>query len=147
MSADMQLHVVASLLRRGRTLDNFSTGLTLLSLAVGMLQLWITAMPLLTAWLGTLVVLGLVEKYYAMRVALDADLFHTVGRDARPLSDTTQALDQALITLGLQPPGKAGRPWAVRSQGALRLLRWQLALVVVQLLVLLAPLLVFPLLH
>ncbi|KQQ53564.1 hypothetical protein ASF84_17255 [Pseudomonas sp. Leaf127] len=147
MSADMQLHVVASLLRRGRTLDNLSTGFTLLSLAVGMLQLWITAMPLLTVWLGALVLLGLIEKYYAMRVALDADLFHRVGRDARPLPETTLALDQALVSLGLQPADKAGRPWAVRSQGALRLLRRQLILVVVQLLVLLIPLLVFPLLH
>ncbi|MBD8492055.1 hypothetical protein IFR09_24145 [Pseudomonas syringae] len=147
MSADMQLHVVASLLRRGRTLDNLSTGFTLLSLAVGMLQLWITAMPLLTVWLGTLVLLGLIEKYYAMRVAFDADLFQTLGSEARLLPDTTQALDQALIALGLQPADKAGRPWAVRSQGALRLLRRQLVLVAVQLLVLLGPLLVFPLLH
>lgn len=143
----MQLHVVASLLRRGRTLDNLSTGFTLLSLAVGMLQLWITAMPLLTVWLGTLVLLGLIEKYYAMRVAFDADLFQTLGSEARLLPDTTQALDQALIALGLQPADKAGRPWAVRSQGALRLLRRQLVLVAVQLLVLLGPLLVFPLLH
>ena len=35
MPADMQLQVVASLLRRGRSLDQLSTGLTLLGVLFG----------------------------------------------------------------------------------------------------------------
>ncbi|WP_459745853.1 hypothetical protein [Pseudomonas sp. 3A(2025)] len=148
MSADMQLHVVASLLRRGRALDNLSTGLTLVSLAAGLIRLWITSGSLsFVLPVVCVVILGLIEKYYALRVAFDADLFQRLGNDARPLSENTQALDQALSALGLQPADKAGRPWAVRSQGALRLLRQQLLFVALQVVVLLGALLILPLLH
>ncbi len=39
MPADMELQVVASLLRRGRSLDQLSTGLTLVGVLFGLAQL------------------------------------------------------------------------------------------------------------
>ncbi|MCQ2998465.1 hypothetical protein NLO98_01685 [Pseudomonas syringae] len=145
MSHEMQLHVVASLLRRGKALDNLSTGLTLLSLAFGLIQLLITGVhPFLLILAVSVTILGLLEKYYAIRVAFDADLFHVIASDPQWPTDRTAALDDALIKLGLQPVDKAGRAWSVRSQGALRLLRQQLLFLAIQLLVLLSAVVIFP---
>lgn len=145
MSHEMQLHVVASLLRRGKALDNLSTGLTLLCLGFGLIQLLITdhtRLLLVLAAAGA--VLGLIEKYYAFRVAFDADLFHILASDPQWPTDRTAALDDALGTLGLQPVDKKGRSWALRSRGALKLLRQQAVFLAIQLLVLLSAIVIFP---
>lgn len=145
MSHEMQLHIVASLLRRGKALDNLSTGLTLLCIGFGLVQLLITvpnALLLVVVVIGVL--LGILEKYYAIRVGFDADLFHMVASDPQWLSDRTAALDDALAQLGLAPVDKAARSWASRSQGALKLLRQQLLFLAVQLLVLLSAIVIFP---
>lgn len=135
MPVDMELHVVASLLRRGRALDQLSTGLTLLGVVFGLLQLLlITPVAvglLLSAWL---IVVGLLQKYWALRVAFDADLFDAVAQDADAVPHRTVDLDQALQSLGLQPADRAGRPWAERQRGALKLLRKQAVLVAAQVL-------------
>jgi hypothetical protein len=145
MSNEMQLHIVASLLRRGKALDDLSTGLTLLCLSLGLVQLLITAhSALLLVLVVAGVVLGVIEKYYAFRVAFDADLFHTLASDPQWLNDRTAELDQALGSLGLQPVDKIARSWALRSQGALKLLRQQVLFLAVQLLVMLGAILIFP---
>ena len=76
MPADMELQVVASLLRRGRSLDQLSTGLTLVGVAFGLAQLLMASIApiclLLSLWM---IILGLLQKYWALRVAFDADLF------------------------------------------------------------------------
>lgn len=145
MPVEMELQVVASLLRRGRTLDQLSTGLTLLGVLFGLLQLLlITPVALslsLSAWL---IALGLLQKYWAFRVAFDADLFALVARDADALPDRTQALDHALQSLGLQPANRAGRPWVERQRGALKLLRNQAVLLLAQVLPALAVILASP---
>ncbi|MBV4464638.1 hypothetical protein AB7M29_000613 [Pseudomonas sp. F-14 TE3623] len=145
MPVDMELHVVASLLRRGRTLDQLSTGLTLLGVLFGLLQLLLITPTapflILSAWL---IILGLWQKYWALRVAFDADLFTLMARDADTLSDRTQALDQALQNLGLQPANRAGRPWIERQRGGLKLLRKQAVLLVAQVLPPLAVILASP---
>ncbi len=145
MSHEMQLHIVASLLRRGKALDNLSTGLTLLCIGFGLVQLLITvpnALLLVVVVIGVL--LGILEKYYAIRVGFDADLFHMVASDPQWLSDRTAAMDDALAQLGLGPVGKNTRSWASRIQGALKLLRQQLLFLAVQLLVLLSAIVIFP---
>ncbi|MFJ7797285.1 hypothetical protein [Pseudomonas sp. NPDC096950] len=145
MPVDMELQVVASLLRRGRTLDQLSTGLTVLGVLFGLLQLLlitpVTLGLILSAWM---IVLGLLQKYWAFRVAFDADLFALVARDADALPDRTQALDQALQSLGLQPANRAGRPWPERQRGALKLLRNQAVLLLAQVLPTLAVILASP---
>ena len=145
MPVDMELHVVASLLRRGRSLDQLSTGLTLLGAVFGLLQLLlITPVALgllLSAWL---IVVGLLQKYWALRVAFDADLFDAVAQDADAVPHRTVDLDQALHSLGLQPANRAGRPWAERQRGALNLLRKQAVLLAMQVLPTLALILASP---
>ena len=94
MPADIELQVVASLLRRGRSLDQLSTGLTLLGVLFGLAQLLLASISticlLLALWM---IVLGLLQKYWALRVAFDADLFALLARDtdkAIELADTFQ---------------------------------------------------------
>ncbi|SDS93226.1 hypothetical protein [Pseudomonas prosekii] len=155
MPVEVELHVVASLLRRGRSLDQLSTGLTVLGVLFGLLQ-WLLVTPLalgliLSVWL---IVTGLWQKYWAFRVAFDADLFALMARDggadadadaqALALAQRTSALDQALQNLGLQPADRAGRPWPERQRGALKLLRNQAVLLAAQVLPTVAVILASP---
>lgn len=141
MPADMQLQVVASLLRRGRSLDQLSTGLTLLGVLFGLAQLLMVSITpiclLLSLWM---IVLGLLQKYWALRVAFDADLFTLMAKDI----ERTGELDQTLQTLGLQPVNRASRPWTERRRGALKLLRKQAYLLGAQVLLTLAVILASP---
>jgi hypothetical protein len=141
MSADLQLAIVASLLRRGKAFDRLSTGLTLLGLVAGITQLWIipttALLPVLVLWI---VICGVIEKYYDFRVAFDAELFTIAAADI----NRTAEFDQAMSTLGLLPVDKTGRSWDSRSRGALKLLRLQTLFVTLQLLALLAALSIFP---
>ncbi|WP_339473021.1 hypothetical protein [Pseudomonas sp. RL_5y_Pfl2_69] len=145
MPVDMELHVTASLLRQGRSLDQLSTGLTLLGVLFGLAQLLMTSIIPLCLILSTgLIILGLLQKYWALRVAFDADLFALVARNAEPLPERTRSLDLALQNLGLQSATRAGRPWAERQRGALKLLRKQAILLAAQVLLTLAALLASP---
>lgn len=141
MPTDIELHVVASLLRRGRSLDQLSTGLTLLGVVFGMAQWLLVALTpiclLLSLWM---IILGLLQKYWALRVAFDADLFALLARDLSRTPD----LDEALQTLGLQSAKRAGRPWAERRRGALKLLRKQAYLLGAQVLLTLGIILASP---
>ncbi|MDD0844841.1 hypothetical protein [Pseudomonas sp. Gutcm_11s] len=145
MASEMQLALVAGLLRRGRGLDLLSNALTLLALAYGLAPL-LGAPPSAASGVlcGLLVMLGLAQKYWAIRVALDAELFVRLANDATRLAEHTTDLDQALQVLGLQPAAAQPRDWQERSRGALRLLRLQAAWLVAQLLLALAILLAAP---
>lgn len=118
MPAEAQ--VIAALLRQGRLLDRLSGTLLLTGVVFGLGQLLLKrADPLLAAVCLALVLAGLVQKYLALRVAFDAELF------ARLETLGLAELDAALLGLGLLAPERAGRPLAKRSRGALRLLRRQ----------------------
>jgi len=133
MSSDMELHAVASLLRRGHSLDQFSTGLTLLAALLGLGQCLLGRIdPWLLLFSALLFTLGVLQKYWALRVAFDADLFQRVADGTHPLAERTEALDRALNALGLQPAERGGRLWTERSHGALRLLRRQSLLLAAQ---------------
>ncbi|WP_338488948.1 hypothetical protein VRB78_24955 [Pseudomonas trivialis] len=141
MPADMELQVVASLLRRGRSLDQLSTGLTLLGVLFGLAQVLMASISpiclLLSLWM---VIFGLLQKYWALRVAFDADLFTLLARDTGRTAD----LDQALQALGLQSAKRAGRSWIERRRGALKLLRKQAWLLGAQALLTLGVILASP---
>jgi hypothetical protein len=94
-------------------------------------------LPLLA---GTLILLGVAQKYWALRVAFDAELFAAMAKAGGELERNTQAMDRALVDLGLLPAARADRPWAERCRGALRLLRIQAVLCALQLLLALAGL-------
>lgn len=145
MASEMQLSLVAGLLRRGRGLDLLSNALTLLALAYGLAPLLGTPPSAASAVVcGLLVMLGVAQKYWAVRVALDAELFARLADDASRLAMHTTDLDQALHALGLQPADAAPRDWLQRSRAAIRLLRLQAAWLVAQLLLALAVILATP---
>ena len=133
MTTAIQLQLVASLLRRGRTLDRLSNALTLLALAIGLAPLLGAASSLaVAAPCSLLVVLGLVQHYWAQRVALDAELFQRLAQSPARLDEQATQLDSALAELGLRPNDEPSRTWTERSRAALRLLRVQLFLLIGQ---------------
>jgi hypothetical protein len=145
MASEMQLALVAGLLRRGRGLDLLSGAITLLALAYGLAPLLGSAYsPAASILCSLLVMFGLAQKYWALRVALDADLFTHLAGDAPRLQERTDELDQALLQLGLQKTTTVSRNWDDRCRGALRLLRLQAAWLIAQLLLALATILATP---
>ena len=91
-----------------------------------------------------LLVLGVLHKYWAIRVALDAELFARLAA-SRDLAADTQALDHALFELKLKPQAADTRAWPARSRAALALLRRQAVCLGLQLSLALATLLTLPL--
>ncbi|MDP9939097.1 hypothetical protein [Ectopseudomonas alcaliphila] len=134
MQADLML--VAALLRRGRSLDHCSSALSLLALVFGLAPWLGTPASLALALLcAALLIAGLAEKYWALRVALDAELFQHLAQAGEQLDNQTRALDQALQHLGLQNAQQVGRTWDLRSQGALGLLRKQALCLLLQIVI------------
>jgi hypothetical protein len=149
MPSDLGLLTLASVLRRGRHLDHLSSSITLIALAWGLLQWPMGFGTQIGSALATLLVLvGVLQKIWAMRVALDADLFDALGRaEGQPAPDITSrlaAMDAMLVGTGLMPARLAGRPLPPRTQGALRLLVIQAALVGFQVALTLSSLLAMP---
>ena len=109
--------IAAALLRRGAMVHAMSAALTLGGIAA-----------VVFGFHGTwpVVVVGLIEFWLAARVAIDADLFAALGE-----GDLAR-FDEAMRQLGLMPEGKAGRPMDDRIRGALRLLKLQGAMLLLQ---------------
>lgn len=106
-----QIVVTARLLRAAQTVDWLSTGLTLLAAFDSFREA---------------LILGLIAKFLAFRIALDARLLDDIAEGRV----TTTAYDAAATSLGMIPPRKAARPWSVRCRGAMKLV-WMFAAVVV----------------
>lgn len=98
-----QILLTARLLEAASKLDLLSTGLTLI--AVASLVFMEPGIAAIAA-----VMLGLIAKFYNVRIAFDARLLNDVATSAL----TMEALDEAF-------PAKAGRSWADRCRGASRL--------------------------
>lgn len=138
------LHLVAGLLRRGRSLDQLSLALTLIAVAIGLSPLLGVRSSLMMALTCTLIVLvGLLEKYWALRVALDAELFERLATCERP-DEHTHTLDQTLVRLGLQAEGHGNRSLESRCKGALGLLSRQAICLALQVLLVLTTFLTLP---
>ncbi|UVK82486.1 hypothetical protein LOY46_23555 [Pseudomonas sichuanensis] len=133
----MNLRVVASLLSRGRQLERLSDGISLLAIACSLAPLFGLALSSpARALCVVLLVIGLAHKYWAIRVALDAELFAHLAASSDLPADT-QALDRALHELRLKPSASDSRAWPARSQAALALLRRQALCLAVQVLLVL----------
>ena len=142
MASEMHLQLIAAALRRGRSLDRLSSGLSLLALVIGLGPLLgFMALSTGAAVSLALLVCGVLQKYFALRVALDADLFTQLAGDMQQLDRRTRELDQVLASLG-KPVLE--RSWEQRSRGALRLLRLQTLCFALQLLVATAAIALMP---
>jgi hypothetical protein len=109
--------VMAAFLRTGRMADHASSAILIgvLALAGG------TGAGAPPAALGAALLLALVEKYFAWRVALDAELFAVLA-----LHDDVAAFDHALETCAGRKPDVPPRPLARRWRGARGLLLCQI---------------------
>lgn len=137
----MTLHLIASLLARGRQLERLSDGIALLALAYGLAPLLgLPLHPLASALCLLLVTLGLAHKYWAIRVALDAELFNHLANHGAD----TQAMDRALFELRLKPQAEDPRDWPTRGRAALGLLRRQAICLALQVALALATLITLP---
>jgi hypothetical protein len=130
---ERQMVAVASvILGQGIRIDRLSRCLTLASL-VGTVSLAMlvgrSAIPVILL-IGAAALAGLIELWFSGRVATDARLFHQLSAEAD--GPNWPVLDAALTGLGLLPESKAGRPAGPRIAGALRLLRYQAAALIVQ---------------
>lgn len=134
MASDMQLHLLTAILQRGRPMDRASGILTLIGLAIGLAPLFGAAThPLGRSLALVLLLAGGIQKYWALRVGIDAHLFVVLAdRHADTFDVRARELDDALHQLGLAPTPEDFRSVAERGQGALRLLRWQAACLLVQ---------------
>ena len=113
----VRLRVLLGFLNAGRVLDHGSSALLLGALALGARA---GAGPAVLV-LGIAALLGLLEKYLAWRVALDAEFFVLLleqpGQEA--------SFDAALAEFLGRPVVALARPMASRWQGARRLVRQQ----------------------
>ena len=143
MASEMHLSLIAAMLRRGKPLDRASSALSLLALVIGLGPLLgFMALSTGAAVCIALLVCGLLQKYYALRVALDAELFASLADAPEQLQRRTAELDQALLWLGRK--AEPAHSWEQRSQGALRLLRLQALWLGLQLLVALTAIVLMP---
>lgn len=128
-------HVLLAVLAQGRHAARMSLLLTVAAvvlLAAAVLRApmaadWMLAWrnpPAAALWLSVLI--GMVQRYYALRVRLDVQLFAQLY--ARPAVDDQDLnrLDAGLALLGAPPAGAAPRGLRDRWTGALRLLGRQL---------------------
>lgn len=129
--SDLSAPLCAALLRQGRRLERASALLGLTGLLAGGAQA-LAGPPLPSFGLLCLCLFLLwpAQLYWALRVALDAELFGLLARGDTPLP----ALDAALRELGLKPAGPDCRELPARCLAALRLLRIQGTLLGVQVL-------------
>ena len=121
---EFESQATAAVLRSGAPVAAASFTMTLLALAEVALSAHLSA-PV-RFLLAAALVLGLIESWYALRVAIDARLFSLAG-----LATHLDALDRVLGRLrGSTPP--PGRGLDDRSRAALRLWKRQVAAALLQ---------------
>ncbi|ATZ63904.1 hypothetical protein PYR74_13085 [Acinetobacter bereziniae] len=79
-----------------------------------------------------------VHHYLSFRVKFDAELIEMLAIQSRAdsIEHLTQQFDQSLLEMKLLPQNKVGRDWTLRFAGCFRLIKLQIALVLIQYLVL-----------
>lgn len=148
MPTSGSLYLCAVLLRRGRLLDLLSTALSLIALVLGLAPLLgFPTSATQAMFYAAVITFGMLEKYLAARVEVDAELFIHMSQHIEQLTERTAELDQALEDLGLQQSTATPHTWADRSKGALRLLRNQGLCLIVQCTLVLLAIVSLPWLH
>ncbi|MBB4127699.1 hypothetical protein GGR77_003021 [Xanthomonas translucens] len=138
MSTPLELRTMAALLRQAAPLDRLSLALLAVALLLG--AWFANAGATLAAMLCLLSVLaGMVQRYWAARVGLDAALLDAVLAQ-RDLDQAGSDLDAALHRLGLLRRLPPPRDWQARWRGMRGLLLRQATGLALQLLAVLAAL-------
>lgn len=121
----LTISVMTAFLRVGKSIDHASSVLLLASVLLYGVQ---RATPLMMLAAALALSLGLLEKYYAWRVALDAELFALLGCSPNQMA----AFDEALAACLGRNANAPLRSLHSRWRGAKRLLRYQAAACVLQ---------------
>lgn len=121
----------ASWLRASGVVAAWSLGLSLVAIALLVLGARSLAVPAM-AGLGVVGILGLPERYLALRVRLDAGLFEGLASGA---ISSVGVLDASLAQLGLRKTAAVQRSLGDRVRGARQLARRHALLVAFQSLV------------
>ena len=109
----------ARLLQAGGVIAAWGLGLSLVSL--GVLALTGRSLSMLSIMgFGAVAIIGVLERYMALRLRLDVGLFDGLASGAIPSLST---LDVALQKLGLREPPNAPRDLVDRARGARQLMQ------------------------
>ncbi len=110
-------------------IDIFSMLLSLLVVFVALLSSW--AIPLTIICL-MIFILGLISKYYAIRLDFDRKLFVYLSEHVDHLPEELLAMDKALVNLQLIKSHQSSRTVAERQKGILSLFKRQVVLFLLQ---------------
>jgi hypothetical protein len=120
--------ITAGILRRGAMLHHISLLFNFL-IPAEVILCRILAKRVPHPWLLAVSLLaGVLEFWFAARVALDAGLFETIADEKTDIKQ----FDAAMVSLGMAKPEKAGRSVEERARGALRLFRRQILFFAIQ---------------
>ena len=126
----IDLVAFCSFLSLSKQIDIFSMLLSLLVVFVALLSS--SAIPLTIICL-MIFILGLISKYYAIRIEFDRKLFKHLTNHVDHLHDELLAMDRALANLKLIKPSQfTSRTIADRQKGVLSLLKKQIILFLAQ---------------
>ena len=78
--------------------------------------------------------LSFTHHYISFRVKFDAQLLEMMAQESKieSIENLTQQFDQSLMSMKLMPESKAGRDWSLRFVGCFKLLKIQIALLLLQ---------------
>ena len=114
-----------------------STGITFVAVSIMLYMAIVNSLS--PYWLVTLVgivILGLLEIKYAVRIGFDILLLRQLSNQTGNIDAGLNGIDHALMKLQLIPTDKSGKPLDTRLEGCLRLFKVQTGLCVVQIIVL-----------
>ncbi|ENX34246.1 hypothetical protein F889_02910 [Acinetobacter colistiniresistens] len=124
----MNFVVVTRLLKQSQSI--LKSGYLVFVLSIVSLFLF-ASIPIL---IPLLLVSGLlaIHHYLFIRIEFDRGLLQYMVDQPEEVENLTQQLDQSLLNLKLIPANKTGRDWPERLKGCVRLLKIQIAIVLVQ---------------
>ncbi|MBI0036692.1 MULTISPECIES: hypothetical protein [Gilliamella] len=110
-------------------IDLFSILLTILAAIVALIHISLTS---LTISCLIIFILGLMSKYYAIRIDFDRKLFEYLSEHVDHLPEELLAMDIALANLQLIKPHQSSRTLSERQKGILSLFKRQVVLFLLQ---------------
>ncbi|OTQ78641.1 hypothetical protein [Gilliamella apis] len=112
-----------------KQIDIFSMLLTILAAIVALIHVSLTS---LTICCLIIFILGLMSKYYAIRIDFDRKLFVYLSEHVDHLPEELLAMDKALVNLQLIKPHQSSRTVTERQKGILSLFKKQIILFLLQ---------------
>ena len=107
-----------------------------LAFALAIIAILLKGWQVFEFWIFIVITLLLcfIHHYISFRVKFDAQLIEILAYEAKTesIENLTQQFDQSLLSLKLMPESKLGRDWSLRFAGCFKLLKIQIALLVLQ---------------